>query len=401
MANRTLSNDCAVAEGLPTIARVCRRHGYRTGYIGKWHLENNRDPFVPHHRRQGFEYWAVHNCSHDYFDSFYCGDTPERIPLPGYEPVGQTELACSFIREHAHEPFCLFLSWGPPHDPYVAPQAYMDRFPAEAQALSANVPDSAEVHRLLDTDPSSIGSSAERVRARWRETYEDDASLRQVVQGYRAHTAALDECMGRLLETLDRTELAEDTILVFSSDHGDMLGSHRMASKQMPYEESIAIPFLVRAPRWIPAGTVTEALLSPVDIMPTLLGLAGVPAPPDLDGLDLTDAVTGGRDDQQDAVLIMKLVPGGNPWLANGVTPWRGVRTRRYTYARLLDRGPWVLFDNLEDPLQLRNLVDDPGHREIRDQLDRRTDELLERAGDPNDTELLTELLRERKREQV
>ena len=80
MANGTVANDTGVRHDLPTIATICTSQGYSTGYIGKWHLEWNRAPFVPKDRRLGFEYWAVHNCSHDYFDSFYCGDTPEQIP---------------------------------------------------------------------------------------------------------------------------------------------------------------------------------------------------------------------------------------------------------------------------------------------------------------------------------
>ncbi len=383
MANGTVANDTVIRHDLPGIATVCKAQGYATGYIGKWHLDWNRAPFVPKNRRLGFDYWAVRNCSHAYFDSFYCGDTGEHIPLPGFEPFAQTRLAIDYIRRHREQPFCLFLSWGPPHDPYIAPPKYMERFPAEKIALRKNVGERSMVDALLKTDLHTLSGQEAVLRKRFRARMDDDAALREWIQGYYAATQALDDCMGRLMQTLEDTGLGQDTILVFASDHGDMLGSHRMASKQMPYEEAISIPFLIRYPREIPPKTVSDALLSPIDIMPTLLGLAGLDAPLDLDGLDLSPAARGEAHHQQDAVLLMKLVHGGNPWLANGIREWRGVRTKRYTYARLLDEGPWLLFDNREDPDQCNNLVNDPAHAATRHRLEARLAQLLKKAGDP------------------
>jgi len=387
MTNGTVANDTAVRGDLPTIARTLKSHGYATGYVGKWHLEWERTPFVPKERRLGFDYWAVRSCAHQYLDSFYCGDTDEEIPLPGYEPVAQTDLAVNYIKANKDRPFCLFLSWGPPHDPYEkVPDEYKAQFPVDRIRFHENVSERAMVDQLLETDPSKVGDRAAKRRRAKRNILDSDELLRsKYIQGYYAHSKALDDCMGRILRTLSDAGIADDTILVFSSDHGDMLGSHRMGSKQMPFEESLRIPFLVQYPRKIPQGTRTDALLSPIDIMPTLLALAGVPCP-DVDGIDLSEAACGVRSDRQDAVLIMKLLPGGNPWLCNGVTPWRGVRTKQHTYARLLDRGPWVLFDNHDDPGQIHNRVSDPTYAEIRKRLDTQTTRLLAAAADPNDT---------------
>ncbi len=142
-----------------------------------------------------------------------------------------------------------------------------------------------------------------------------------------------------MLKAIKEIGIEEDTILVFSSDHGDMMGSHRMGSKQMPFAESISIPFIVRYPRKIIGGTRAETLLAPIDIMPTLLGLTGVKSPA-ADGIDLSQPAMGKKGPEHEALLIMKLQAGGNPFLCNGVTPWRGIRTKRYTYARLNDGGP-------------------------------------------------------------
>ena len=400
MANGTVTNDTAPKDALPTIATVCKANGYDTGYIGKWHLEWNRDAYVPRDRRRGFEYWAVRNCSHQYFDSFFCGDTADHVPLPGYEPEGQTRLAAEYIRAHRRKPFCLFLSWGPPHDPYKAPDTHMRRFSPADIGLRANVGEKGLVSRLLSANPVKPGTAQAKRRAQWRRTLEDDFLLKQrCLQGYYASTTALDDCMGALMAAIDEAGLRDDTILVFSSDHGDMLGSHRMVSKQMPLEESISIPFILRYPRRVRPGTVTDALLGPMDVMPTLLGLAGLPCPPGLDGIDLAEAAMGGSSDQREALLIMKLLPGGNPWIANGVTEWRGVRTKQHTYTRLLGRGPWVLFDNLRDPYQLDNLVGRAEHRGLQQRLDALTTSLMAAAGDPGNTAAIVAYRQHRRQE--
>lgn len=397
MANGTVSNDVPVRGDLPSIATVCKARGYATGYIGKWHLEAERTPFVPRERRLGFEYWASRNCSHQYFDSFYCGDTPAQVPLPGFEPEAQTQLAIDFMKAHRDHPFCLFMSWGPPHGPYHAPEAYMARFPAEKIQLRSNVPEHAFVDRLLELDPNKLSEGQARARAQFRHRIETDAALRQWISGYYAATQNLDDCMGRLLDSLKEEGLEDDTILVFSSDHGDMLGSHRMASKQLPFEEAISIPFLLRYPRAVKGGTVTDALCTPVDVMPTLLGLAGLSAPAELDGVSLADAARGVGEDPRDAVLIMKLTHGGNPWVANGIREWRGVRTKRHTYAYLLDGGPWLLFDNQNDPYQEHNLIGQEAHAALQEQLHAAMLRLMKEAGDPFDSAVIHELARQRK----
>ena len=388
VANGTVSNDTGYKDGLPSIASVCKEQGYETGYIGKWHLEWNRNPFVPKHRRMGFDYWAVNNCTHQYMDHFYCTDTPEKIHFKGYDAIVQTGLAVDYIKRNRGNPFCLFMSWGPPHDPYNrVPDEYKERIPLESIRLRENVPERDIVDILLERDEPA--EALREKRAKRRKVVEDDDLLkREYLQGYYAHTAALDDCMGEIRAALQDAGVAQDTILVFSSDHGDMLGSHRMASKQNPLEESSRIPLMVEYPRGVPTGGRTDALCAPIDVMPTLLSLAGLDCP-EVDGKDLAGAAQGKASDQQDAVLIMKTLPGGNPYNMNAMTPWRGVRTKRHTYVTLLGYGPWLLFDNQQDPYQLNNLINKSEHAELQAKLDKRMHELMKEAGDPGETEAL------------
>lgn len=397
MHNGCVSNTTPLLGGLPTIGTVCKANGYATGYIGKWHLESDRLPFVPPERRQGFDYWAVRNCDHIYFNSFYCGNTPEHIPLPGWEPEAQTRLAVDFMRNHKDEPFCLMLSWGPPHDPYVAPDSYKAMLPKESLRFRGNVNERRMVDDLLKSSPST-DPKVLSMRKRERTIIDSDPDLLGWWQAYLAMTKSLDDCLGTIMVELEQLGLTEDTIVVFTSDHGDMMGSHRMGSKQMPFEESIRVPFLLRYPRAVEEGRVSDALFSPIDIMPTLLSLAGIAIPQGLDGLDFKQAILGIRHDQREALLLMKMLPGGTPLFANNVREWRGVRTKQHTYARLLDTGPWLLFDNQADPLQLNNRVHDESMRGLCASMEQQMALLLKDAGDPGETAPIQRFANENRR---
>jgi len=388
MRNGVVGNDTPLSDGLPTFGTLFRDAGYRTGYIGKWHLETTRDGFVPHARRQGFEdFWAVHSCNHDHFNSpYYRNDPGNKLIHAGYEPDSQTDLAIGFMRESAtrDRPFCLALSFGPPHSPYKAPEANEARFKPEADIpLAPNVQEHEIVDELLRTDRRPITERQQRTRARYRERLEDDDRIRaEILRGYYGACEAIDACVGRMLDALDEMGVAEDTIVVYTSDHGDMVGAHRMISKQSPFEESIHVPFLVRYPQKIAPGTEATTFLTPIDILPTLLGLAGVEVDAEqFDGEDLAAAACGGSLEERGSVPLMKMVHGGNPWVNNGIRPWRGVRTERYTYAEM-EGTPWVLFDNQEDPFQMANLVADGGRAELRTRLRAEMKRWMVEAGD-------------------
>ena len=395
MTNGTVSNDTAVRDDIPSFATVCKEQGYETGYIGKWHLEWNREPFVPKERRLGFDYWAVNNCTHQYMDHFYCTDTPKKIRFKGYDAIVQTNLAINYIKENKHKPFCLFISWGPPHNPYnMVPDEYKKRIPLDRIKLRENVSERAIVDHLLARDNPS--EQVRLSRSKKRLAIENDELLMNNIHGYYAHIAALDDCIGKIRAALKYAGIAQDTILVFSSDHGDMLGSHRMTLKQNPHEESINIPFLLEYPKVVPAGKRSDAMIAPIDVMPTLLSLARLNCP-NVDGKDLSGTAIGQASDQQDAVLIMKLLPGGGPYTADAITPWRGVRTKRYTYVTLFDHGPWLLYDNQKDPYQLNNLINKPEYAALQTELETRMYELMKEASDPGDTEKITAYRESRK----
>ncbi|MGD9498565.1 MAG: sulfatase-like hydrolase/transferase, partial [Armatimonadota bacterium] len=250
-----------------------------------------------------------------------------------------------YMREHSSERFCLFVSWGPPHDPYhLMPRHY-------------------HVHngRCL----------------RWRPN--THPYFRHDIAGYYSHIGALDRNLGRLLDTLEEEGIAQDTIVVFTSDHGDMLGAHGLRHKQKPWDESIMVPFVIQWPGHLPAGARRDTLINAPDIMPTLLALMGVDIPDTVEGQDLSLAAAGAAGYEPSSAFIGSIAPfhsRPHPW-----REWRGVRTKTHTYVETR-RGPWLLYDNENDPYQMTNLI---GTREAADVQEKLRLELLgwrERLGD-------------------
>ncbi len=328
-------NDVPLSTNAVTLPKLLKTAGYDTGCVGKWHVDGHgsRSAFIPPERRQGFDYWKVLECTHAYNNSFYYSDGPEKLKWEGYDAIAQTRDAQSYLRGRAQsgKPFLLWLAWGPPHNPYeTAPEKYRALFSPEKIKLHPNVPDSAQVQ------------------------------ARKELAGYYAHCAALDDCMRDLLRTLDETGLAANTIVVFTSDHGDMLWSHDQQRKQRPWEESARVPMLFRLPAAL--GIKPRRLAATInteDVMPTLLRLCGQSIPPSVEGLDFTSAMRGGPDPSGGATIIRCMSPFGEFVRKRGGREYRAVRTAQATYVRDLN-GPWLLYDNEADPYQINNLAGKP-----------------------------------------
>ena len=364
LSNAMVTNGPALPEDELCIAEVLKQQGYQTGYIGKWHLNGHagvdaaeRQFVPPGPKRQGFEYWAAANFIHDYFNSYYYRDENKKIPIKGWEPDTQTDLAIEYMQEHKDKgPFCLFLSWGPPHDPYVAPEKYQKMYDAEKLKLRENIFDATEGVSYAN---------------------------RQVIANYYAAITSLDWNMGRLTEAMDKLGIADNTIVVFTSDHGAQLFSLYLYHKQWPYEESISVPFIIRYPEKIRPSQVNDLLFGSVNIMPTLLGLMGVDIPNTVEGKDLSGFILGNATGPEpDSVLIEVITPCGRVMDRTGMRAWRGVRTKRYTYARFHDEH-WVLFDNKLDPLQRRNLIYNKQYNGLKGKMKAKLDEWLKKTNDP------------------
>lgn len=365
-----------------SFAEVLGAAGYRNGYVGKWHLfGGDRDqPVPPGPDRHGFDdAFLSNNCALNYDpDHAFYWDGDEKRLFGDWEVAGQTAQALDFLnRQTTDQPFSLFISYHAPHN----------HFGGDAEAYSGF--DAPEEFKAL-YDPSALNL---------RPTIPDNARSRRMVQGYLAMCSEVDHHVGRVLAHLDELGLAENTIVVYTSDHGETFGAYSNHwHKGSPEDVSVRVPLIMRLPEGLAAGRRSDLLIGSLDLMPTILGLMGFEAPKECQGADLSTAIIESDDDAVESVPLFYFT-----------TPWRGVYTRRWTYsienvdrengradliASDLGRSAMLrrfdtLYDRVEDPDQQFNLYGHDGdvglraHTAVADELHRLTLEWLDRFEDP------------------
>ena len=265
------------------IGNVLQENGYHTGYIGKWHLDASEENFSPHpasgaknwdaytppgERRQGFEDWLSYGACDKHLDPHYWKDSPQQIKPGKWSAEYETDMAIESMERYRKEerPFALFLSYNPPHLPYeLVPDKYYDQYRDLEVHYRPNVPE---------------------------EMRKKGGLLETQTRQYFAAVAGVDEQFGRLLSFLKEKGMEEDTIVVLSADHGEMLGSHGMMSKNIWYEEALHIPLNFRQKGRIQPGEYTE-LFASIDHMPTILGLLDLPVPDTCDGVSHAQGILG------------------------------------------------------------------------------------------------------------
>ena len=362
-----IDNSWPLQEDETSLGEAFKSAGYRTGYVGKWHLDargtEGKALKPAGSARHGFDWWRAWYNTNPHYDTSHTFDpeTGEREVPKGYNATRMTDDAIGFIERNRTEPWMLVVSWNPPHSPFRdAPPELMKKYDAKDLELRPNTGERAQLN--------IAGRTEDRVRLN--------------LAGYYAHIEGIDRQMGRVLETLERTGQADDTILVYSSDHGEMMGSHGRMGKRTPHDESARVPFLVRYPGVVPAGETSDALLSTIDIYPTLCGLAGVEVPGHCRGRDLSGAARGERVAGPESAFLMHIEKDHASGGRNHPAPiFRGLRTQRYTYA-VGEIGRWCLYDHQEDPFQLHNLADDPERASLLSELDGEILRFLEEAQD-------------------
>jgi arylsulfatase A-like enzyme len=373
--NGVIDNEYRPRRDIPTLPGTLRENGYETAHIGTFHL--GKGPYGADDR-YGLDYLAALHDGPGFFDRSYYENESGPTRYEGWAPSVETDLSIQFMEQHLEnrpdDPFALFLSWRPPHWPYPSyPDAY-NRYDPAAVDLPENVPEQMA-----------------------------DFARREIADYYGCCTG-LDAEMGRLLESLGRLGIDDNTIVIYTSDHGDHLSSHgygkpydqwmhhsMRASKATPYEESIHVPFIVRWPGQTPAGERRDAFFGAIDLVPSLLGACGIPMSEGLQGRDVSSVWRG-----EAAPIDSEHAPGGcdSAYLmnmANGwpnrygwVGRWRGVRTERYTYARWFEneRGPW-LFDREADPLEMKNVAESSEARPVVEEMEERMHRWMEGTQDP------------------
>ena len=380
--NGVTSNSAPFDARQPTFVSLLHDVGYQTYLSGKWHLGHGgiHDPV-------GFDRWRVLPGHGRYHDSDFIDQHEGRINQPGYVTDVITDNALGWLDERDRgRPFCLLVQHKAPHEPWEFHERHADAF-ADA------VP---EPPTLRDDYAGRASPAHEATMQIVRDMPEEDFKLfvptdlgddellkwkyQRYISDYLRCVQALDENVARLLDYLDQDGVADDTIVVYTSDQVFLLGDHGWYDKRFMYEESMRMPMLVRYPRRIAPGSATSRIALNVDFGPTFLDAAGVPVPDRMQGRPLWPILE--RPDAPDTAANWRTSMYYRYWVhldvMHNVWAHYGVRTDRYKLihyygescgtdgARDDPRGPeWELFDLQEDPHELQNLYDDPGRADV------------------------------------
>ncbi len=378
------------------LAQCLKDAGYRTGYVGKWHLEGGPKPgFVPPDRRFGFEHFVGFNRGHDYKSSIYFDDEGQAYHSARYEPDYQTDQFLEFIDMAATakdgKPFFGYVSYGPPHFPMDMPDFLRTIYSPDEVPLPPGVPNpelqrAVQKHRnevLCKGDPRSGHKSHAAHETKPKGEPETEAEIREFIAEYYGMIHNIDWNLGRILNQLDRLQITDNTMVIFLSDHGDMFGQHGSFCGIKCHAERAAmhVPLIVRYPeRFTPQRT--DAMVDVgVDMMPTLLDLCGISAPEEMQGQSYLDVLDGKSTDARNAIMYQVFTQtGGNP---GEFAPFaqRGIRTKDWLYVRHKNERV-TLYNERDDYHEQINLVNDPAHTELMDEFDARIAAHMQATGD-------------------
>ena len=254
-----VQNHFPLRGGQGFLAEYLKDAGYQTGYIGKWHLEGGPKPgFVPPNRRFGFDHFIGFNRGHDYQSSIYYDDAGQPYHSSRYEPDYQTDQLMEFVDHAAKKdaPFLGYVSYGPPHFPMDMPDHLRRIYKPEEVPLPVGVPDPelqarVQKHRnevLCGGDPRAGHKSHASHETKPKGEIETEAEIREFIAEYYGMIHNIDWNLGRILNQLDALGIAEDTMVIFLSDHGDMLGQHGSfcGIKNQGFRAAMHVPLIVR-----------------------------------------------------------------------------------------------------------------------------------------------------------
>ena len=339
-ANGVINNNTPLTEDAVTHATLLRAAGYRTAYIGKWHMGGQRG------QRPGFGYSA------SFVGQGIYQDCPFEIngvktPTTGWVDDVSTDFAIDWIKQNHKQPFSMVVGFKSPHN-----RRGGDNLPARLRDLYA-----AETSRPVpNLNTPAIYHKPNPETGEFPRGLADNS----VHIDYLRHIKGVDENLGRLLDTLDALELAEDTVVVFTSDNGYFLGEHGCGDKRALYEESLRIPMLARYPRGFGKGLTVDEMVLNIDLAPTFLDLAGVPVPAAMQGASWKELAAGKKPANWRTSFLAQY------YKELGDTPTCvGLRTASSKLVKYSGHAEWTeAFDLSADPYELKNLAVDPALRE-------------------------------------
>ncbi len=378
-----------------TFPQSLQEAGYTTGIVGKWHLGHGpgADPV-------GFDFWRILPGQGHYDNPVMLEENGRIVERSGYVTDLITDDCVDFIDRHKDGPFALFChhkashrTWNPAPRHFTLyddvdipePATFWDDLDGRAEVVKA-----VKMH-MMDLDP--ITDLKAIVPEGLSRDEEIEWRYQRYIKDYLRVVAAMDEGIGRMLDKLDEEGLTENTIVVYTSDQGFFLGDHGWFDKRLMYEESLGMPLLIQYPQRIQAGTASDDIVVNVDFGPTLLDLMGVEIPDHVQGRSFAPILDGETPEDWPESMYYRY------WMhrdgAHNTPAHYGVRTRTHKLICYYNdplgqegaQGPidpieWEMFDLVNDPLELNNVVADPAYAEIRTELAAELARLQSELGD-------------------
>ena len=353
-AHRIINNDknglAGISHTLMSWPRLLRESGYETAFIGKWHMGFDDT------RRPGFDHWISFKAQGLFIDGVV-NDNGIRHQLSGYMTDYLNAEAAKFVRQRREKPFVLYLSQKAVHRPYLPAKRHENLYQGARLEFPKALPGDLEGKPAVTREKIPVdllrleGHTPEPQETR-RGRGEDTTSI--VLDQLRC-MASIDEGVGMLFEALEETGKLDETVVIFTSDNGFLMGEHgQFNQKRWAYEESIRIPFVMRYPPLIRPGTKRDQLLLNIDVAPTMLELAEVSAPDPIHGDSFVDVLKDGGQPGRESFLAEYFVEANSPYYAH----WQAVRTKQWKYIHFPAlNGMDELYDLRADPGELRNLI--------------------------------------------
>jgi len=341
-----------------TLADEFNESGYHTCYVGKWHLDGsgNKDP-IPRERQGRWEKWFGFEVRNSHFDTWYFeDDDSERKQIDGFQTDGLFDITMNYLSGNerpADKPFCCILSVEPPHFPYEAPEAYMEKWKDRDIELPPTFEVPVEYEMPLSHWPGDELHTPE--------------IKKNHVGTYYAMIENLDDNVGRMMDFLRESGMAQNTIVMLMADHGEQGGAHGLptAMKDYPFEASIGIPLIVHG-TGVAKGRVIQDPVCTEDLFPTICGIAGISPKHSLPGENVFPLIKGEMYGLDREGIMLEFVREPRKPGAFFELSFRGFRTKKFKYTALAHGAepakPWQFFDLENDPHEANNLVEDPAN---------------------------------------
>lgn len=363
-----LDNSTLLPAETPIFPIELQKNGYETAYIGKWHMGGSTDQ-----PRPGFDHWISFRGQGIYNDPTF-NINGQSVKREGYMTDLLTDYAVEYLQRDHEKPFFLYLGHKAVHAEFYPAERHQDAFADVKITYPGSMANTEENYR---GKPQWV----KRQRHSWHGVdymYHDSTYFDRFLLDYHRTLLAVDDSVGRILDTLKEKGLLESTLVLFMSDNGFLHGEHGLIDKRCMYEESIRVPLLAHCPELIPAGRRIGRIALNIDIAPTILDAAGAPVPGTVQGQSLLPLLQGSGIPWREAMLYEYFWERAFPQTPTVF----GVRTERYKYMNFhgifdLDE----LYDLEADPKEMHNRIDDPAYFEIRRDMENRLRELVKQTG--------------------